>query len=613
MTAWNPTVYARDIPDACRTQIDDLRAAGHRLLCVAFPAAGGNRWSIITDRTFVNANIPQPCHDRMVALRDAGHRLLCVAFPVEGGNRWCIVTDRDVASRGLPPACTDTIRALRADGHRIVWVAFAGPGERWSIVTDRDVVSRGVPGECETRLQALRAAGERVVSVAFPLLPGLPIGGRRFSIVTASGAFFNRDTPPGCHRVMRAMSRLGVGRIASVAFAPGGGHVVIADGPPAGVEHAVLADGAERFSLTRFAEALREQLEVSAAVKAGFVVRYGTAVRAWAGGPARVAGDTPARPFSVFDWFNPASVTKPITAVALLRALHERGLGTDTRIWRWLPSNWTIPASVRTITVSELLNHRSGFRGGLVRYAELRTMVEAGIDLADKVYDYDNTNYAVARLLVATLSGRSPREGTGAILAALTAGGFRSYCQERIFDALGIPGVQWKPDADAPTLFYPHPARPFAGTTYGDWTSRPGCRGVHLSLAEFTGFTHALTTGEALLPASLRAALETEELGWYASGEGRSARHSHGGFFPGSRNGGAQLHSALFAFTNGVHGALVLNGDNEVVGLDLQAAYDAAWAVPTRRLGERARRVTPSALSERVRRMRALPGWAAEG
>jgi len=42
-------VFARDIPEECQEKLNAYALAGHQILCVAFPPAGGNRWTIVTD------------------------------------------------------------------------------------------------------------------------------------------------------------------------------------------------------------------------------------------------------------------------------------------------------------------------------------------------------------------------------------------------------------------------------------------------------------------------------------------------------------------------------------------------------------------------------------
>ena len=86
-------IWNRNIADEAHQKMIELRTAGHELVWLAFPPPGGNRWSLITDKTFFNRNIPDECHDKMVELRNAGHKLVSVAFPPAGGNSWSIVTD----------------------------------------------------------------------------------------------------------------------------------------------------------------------------------------------------------------------------------------------------------------------------------------------------------------------------------------------------------------------------------------------------------------------------------------------------------------------------------------------------------------------------------------
>ena len=80
ITPWNPTVFGRNLPKECRNKISEFQKAGHKVLCVAFPPTGGNRWSVITDQTFFNRNIPDECHQKMLEFQNAGHKVTWVAF-----------------------------------------------------------------------------------------------------------------------------------------------------------------------------------------------------------------------------------------------------------------------------------------------------------------------------------------------------------------------------------------------------------------------------------------------------------------------------------------------------------------------------------------------------
>ncbi len=49
------------------------------------------------------------------------------------------------------------------------------------------------------------------------------------------------------------------------------------------------------------------------------------------------------------------------------------------------------------------------------------------------------------------------------------------------------------------------------------------------------------------------------------------------GYFPGSKNGGAELHSVIAKFGTGVQVAAVVNGDLNFGGDDVMDAYNTAW------------------------------------
>lgn len=331
------------------------------------------------------------------------------------------------------------------------------------------------------------------------------------------------------------------------------------------------------FELGVLAAELEDAIDPTMA-KWGFEVRRGRTVIQRADGPGRTAADLPMTDFGVHDRFNPASVSKSITSVALLQLLDAKGISIDTPIWTYLPSHWAIPANNKTITFAEILNHTSGLRNddadGGYKYANMETLMEHQIALADKVYEYANVNTALARVLVASLDGYT------AWLANPdgSAARFITYVNREIFAPLGIYDVAYKATGDAPTLFYPNPPGTANGTAYGDWSLQPGSAGAHVSLHELTVFAAATFKG-LLLPSSKIAEIKTHELGFadygaYADG---TKCYGKGGYFPGSWNGGAELSTVLIYCDNGVAAAVMVNGEMSA-GARFKAAMTAAFA-----------------------------------
>jgi CubicO group peptidase (beta-lactamase class C family) len=318
---------------------------------------------------------------------------------------------------------------------------------------------------------------------------------------------------------------------------------------------------AQCFDNTRFANKLETSLQGTVA-KFGFEVRRGLSVIRRAQGPKRTAIDAPASNFTAFDRFNPASVSKSVTAVATLQLLSKRAISINAAIYPYLPTNWSIPQNNKTITFKQVLNHTSGLRGenagGGYEYANMKTLMQHQINLADKVSNYENVNYALLRILVASLDGYSDWVNNP---GPNTAARFISYVNARVLNPLGIYNVKYKADAVAPTLFYPNPPGLAHGTAYGDWTLRPGSAGSHVSVHELAVFGAATFNG-MLLSSTATSNLKQYGLGFgdYGLLPDGSRCWGKGGYFPGSMNGGAELSSVLVSCSNGLTGMLVVNG-----------------------------------------------------
>jgi CubicO group peptidase (beta-lactamase class C family) len=204
----------------------------------------------------------------------------------------------------------------------------------------------------------------------------------------------------------------------------------------------------------------------------------------------------PERDYSVFELSTHASVTKTITAVALLSLIEQKNLKITEPIADHLPDSWSPGPNVDTITVAELLSHTSGIRGGAKTYEDLEELVADGVKLADKTESsYSNANYNLARIVVAHLKGGINGQSDQ---AEATSKAFIAHVQKTVFDKLGIPGVLWNAEGQG-TRFYPTPLGGSTGTTYGDSTLTPGSTGVRVSLAELSMFVEPGRDGRSVV------------------------------------------------------------------------------------------------------------------
>ncbi|MFF4505292.1 serine hydrolase domain-containing protein [Streptomyces sp. NPDC001401] len=131
------------------------------------------------------------------------------------------------------------------------------------------------------------------------------------------------------------------------------------------------------------------------------------------------------RPISNADRFRIGSVTKTFTTVVLMQLADEGKLRLEAPVDRYLPG--LLPD--RTITVRELLGHRSGlydytntmFAKSVPGFEQVRTKVFTYRELLKRslwhprtsapgaAYSYSNTNFVVAGMLIEKLTGHTVR------------------------------------------------------------------------------------------------------------------------------------------------------------------------------------------------------------
>jgi CubicO group peptidase (beta-lactamase class C family) len=311
-------------------------------------------------------------------------------------------------------------------------------------------------------------------------------------------------------------------------------------------------------------------------------------IRAW--GEARRPQDPPARPMSGTDKLNVASVSKTISAVALIHALWKSpSASLDSPFAPYLPSHWTVHPSLGSVTFRQLLQHKSGFRFGDHDYAGLKTQMAAGID--EKLIgteSYQNGNYSILRLLVPAVAGANVvavPPGDSAIVAALEqlqaqqyADAYIAYVQAHVFDPTGgMPDMACKPtDADA-ALCYQFPKTAASGGNFGDMTLTCASRGWHVSALQLGLFFRELHYSEDILPGFLTDLMKSDKLGYFGVGTTASGvgYYQKGGYYPGSKNPG-ELLSLLIGFGDDIQVAVLVNSQYSEGKIDdaVRAAFD---------------------------------------
>ena len=317
-------------------------------------------------------------------------------------------------------------------------------------------------------------------------------------------------------------------------------------------------------------------------IKYGFVIRYGFYSSSKVGGLKRTDADPPKTDFSLSDRFNPASVTKVITATGVLQLLDKHKYNIDTSIAAFLPSGWIVHPSIRKISFRQLLAHRGGFNDNMVTdtgYAGLKQYVQTGIDTT-KIgqWLYSNSAYDLCRVLIAYLDGY--RDTPASDVNAETLSRFVEYMQKNIYTPLGIENVRYSPPLNYQALFYVYPPGSAHGTDFRDHPSKPGAAGVQLSINELSTFLFNLVNTTLLLSQSQKKLMLDEDLGWDNSAIWKTSTpdvirmHSKGGFLPLNSTQGLQLFMQYYE--NGLLIMVMYNGQ-ESLGDAINAAYNNSW------------------------------------
>ncbi len=167
-----------------------------------------------------------------------------------------------------------------------------------------------------------------------------------------------------------------------------------------------------------------------------------------------------------------ASLNKIVTAIAMTKILGDAGISPDTPIVGYLPAYWAKGPNVGKITFANLLAHTSGLAykstNSRMDFPWMKAQIEQGTLNWGK-HDYQNVNYGLCRVLLATVSGHVPPTTIVYPIAssnrptvnddiwdAGTINVYVSYVAEEIFTPSGVHGPDFTHDpADALAYDFP--------------------------------------------------------------------------------------------------------------------------------------------------------------
>lgn len=311
------------------------------------------------------------------------------------------------------------------------------------------------------------------------------------------------------------------------------------------------------------------------------------------------------RPFTPNTIMNVGSIAKPVTGVAMMRAVQEGKLSLDEDVNRYLPFRVVNPYHPNErITLRHLATHTSGITDRWAVYAGTYHYGGDSPEPLDRfLTDYfarDGKHYARENFLDAKPGARREYSNVGAALAGYVverAFGepLNVYTRKHVFAPLRMTRTGWLLSeidrANHSTLFvsqngFTIPIPLYGGTTYPDG-------GLRTSVADLSTFFIAMLSGGEHQGARIldaRSAVEMQRFQFtdanrpenYPAGEGNSGlfwrtkfngeRVGHGGNDPG-------VQTEMLASRDGTVGVIMFL-NTSLSGQDARAAgavFDALW------------------------------------
>lgn len=259
---------------------------------------------------------------------------------------------------------------------------------------------------------------------------------------------------------------------------------------------------------------------------ANHVVGYSCLVggmRPVSGGQARTNANPPSLAMSSDLVTNIASVSKTMTAIAILQLLAKDGLTIDTKISPYIYSDWKQGPYINQLTFKHLLTHSSGFAqlpqnacGNDITYSALKGIVAGGVSQGNiGQASYGNCNFALLRELMPALLGQKLSNVPDAQRAQQSSSLYINYVNSHVFNPVGVATRQCKPPSGSnDILSYPLPAGNASGTDWGDWSLSCGSGGWVLSADDIFRVINDVATGNTLLNKAQRKQMLDNCLGW---------------------------------------------------------------------------------------------------
>ena len=322
------------------------------------------------------------------------------------------------------------------------------------------------------------------------------------------------------------------------------------------------------FDPTKMESYLKEELTKQGAVGFSYaIVRSGQLVKSGAQGWARAPWEgkrlnpdpnalkQPSVPLTATKRMTVASISKPITAVAVMKLVEQKKLSLDDKFYLLIKDKFPQAGKgVENVTIRQLLTHKSGLKPG-IGCGDLPGLLSQGA--SGNSFKYENSNFCLLREVIEKVSGQH----------------YVNYVQSQILSKMTIADMSCKPDVNNPTLYYN--TTKTLGYLWGDYSKTCSAFGWSASAIDMGKFLAYIRYHKVLSKPTTDQML-SEELGWQKTIGTRGTYYQHGGDWIASEKKG--FTGVIMHFPDNIDAVLLVNtrGNFNKTTL-LINAYEAAF------------------------------------
>jgi hypothetical protein len=208
-----------------------------------------------------------------------------------------------------------------------------------------------------------------------------------------------------------------------------------------------------------------------------------------------------------------ASVSKLVTAMAMMVLFRDNNISPDAEIIEFLPKYWDKGANVELITFRNLFNHTSGLSANdPLNFGGMQSAIASDVYGKLGTYHYQNVNYGLFRILLPVINGNIDQGADPSVWDQRTYTAYALYLQAKVFLPSGVVSATLGEDPanqQAPALAYRSEGDQGPGWNPGNMEESCGCDGWYLCVNQLLDVMGRFRRdGSILTPAAAQAMLD---------------------------------------------------------------------------------------------------------